>query len=193
MRKRGLEYIGACLIALLAAGEGVADSSRLIVRVRNFSRADGQMLSQAEAVARRIFQDAGIETEWIVAGDPGKPDSSTLTVQIFAARSWRAGMKDAFGAALIAGPESASFLADVFFGNIEEAATTRKEAAVLLGHVMAHELGHLLLGAAHTPGTIMSESLGSRDFPLMKAGRVRFNQRQAGRLRVAVALREQIW
>jgi hypothetical protein len=58
---------------------------------------------------------------------------------------------------------------------------------------MAHEVGHLLLGAAHTPKTIMAEGLGSRDFPLMKAGRVRFNQRQAERLRSAVAVHERVW
>ena len=70
---------------------------------------------------------------------------------------------------------------------------SRAEAAVLLGHVMTHEVGHLLLGAAHTPETIMAEGLGSRDFPLMKAGRVRFNQRQAERLRSAVAVHEGVW
>jgi len=189
MGKRRREYIGACLTALLIGGAGAADSLRLSVRIRNFSRADTETISQAEAIARRIFQDAGVEIDWTTAGDRDKLDPSTLTVQIFGAHSKRTGMKDAFGVALIAGTGSASFLADVFFGNIEEEATTRKDAAMLLGHVMAHEVGHLLLGAAHMPKTIMSGGLGSRDFSLMKAGNVRFDQRQAERLRAAVRSR----
>lgn len=193
MANRLPEYIGACLIALMLVRELAADSSRLMVRICNFSRADSEMLSQAEAVARRIFQDAGIETEWVTASDPGKLDPSTLTVQIFGGRAKRSGMKDAFGTAFTGGTESTSFLADVFFGNIEETATTRKEAAVLLGCVMAHEIGHLLLGVAHTPDTIMAESLGRRDMLLMEAGRVRFNARQAERLRAAAALRQRVW
>ena len=192
MGKRGREYIGACLTALLIGGAGAADSLRLSVRIRNFSRADTETISQAEAIARRIFQDAGVEIDWMIAGDLDTLDRSTLTVQIFGARSKRTGLKDAFGVALIPGTESVSFLADVFFGNIEEEATTRKDAAMLLGHVMAHEVGHLLLGAAHTPKTIMAEGLGSREFPLMKAGRLRFSRLQADRLRAAVAVRQRI-
>jgi hypothetical protein len=182
-----LEYLSTCLIVLLSVRQGATTSSLLIVRICNFSRADNEILSQAEAVARRIFQDAGIETEWNTAGDPRNLNPSTLTVQIFAGRAKRSGMKDAFGIAFTGGRESASFLADVFFGNIEEAATTRKEAAVLLGHVMAHEVGHLLLGAAHTRETIMAENLGRRDILRMEAGRVRFSQRQAERLRAALS------
>jgi len=192
MRKRRLPYTGICLIALLIAREGAGACSRLTVRVCNFSRADDEMLSQAETFARRIFEDAGIETDWITANDPGKLDPSMLTVQIFEARSKRADTKDAFGAAFITRKKQASFLADVFFRNIEEEATTRKEAAVLLALVMAHEVGHLLLGAAHRPGTIMTESLSIRDVPLMLAGRVRFNPAQSERLCLAVSLRQRM-
>jgi hypothetical protein len=191
MANRRPEYIRACLIALLFVRELAADSSRLLVRICNFSRADS-ILAPAEAVAQQIFQDAGIETEWITANDPGTLDPSTLTVQIFGGRARRSSMQDAFGIAFTAERESASFLANVFFGNIEETATTRKEAAVLLGHVMAHEVGHLLLGQAHTRETIMAETLGRRDILDMQAGRLRFNRRQSERLRAAVALRQRV-
>jgi len=191
MTNRGLRFLGACLIALPAEGAGAAGSPPLIVRVCNFSRADNEMLSQAGAVARRIFQEAGIETEWVAAANPSQLDPLTLTVQIFEGRSRRLEIQDAFGVAMIAGKPAPSFLADVFLGNIEETANTSKDTGVLLGHVMAHEVGHLLLGGAHTPKTVMAANLGSRDLPQMKAGRVRFSQRQAERLRAAVALRQQ--
>jgi hypothetical protein len=169
----------------------MAEDLRLPVRVYNFSGADSDVLFQAEALARRIFQDAGIETEWIAVDEHSKLDPSTLTVQIFAGRSGRSDMKDAFGIALIGEKESPSFLADVFFGNIEEAATSRKEAAILLGHVLAHEVGHLLLGAGHVSGTVMAGDLGGRH-AAMEAGRLRFSQSLAGRLRAAVARRRKM-
>jgi len=190
MANRRLEYLSTCVIVLLSVRQGAAAPSRLVVRICNFSRADQETISRAEAIAQLIFQDAGIETEWIAAADPAALDPSTLTVQIFAGRAKRPGMKDAFGVAFTGRTESAAFLANVFFGNVEEAATTRKEAVVLLGHVMAHEVGHLLLGAAHTRETIMAENLGRRDILRMEAGHVRFNQRQAEHLRAAVMQRQ---
>jgi hypothetical protein len=163
----------------------------LIVRVCNFSGADRDLLAQSAEVAHRIFQRAGIEMEWAIAASPGVLDPSILTVQIFPGRSRRSEVQEAFGVALLGGGGKPPFLADIFLGNIEEVSYSRKDAALLLGHVMAHEVGHLLLGADHTPGTIMSGSLGARNLAAMVGGQLRFNQSQAGRLRAAAALRNQ--
>jgi hypothetical protein len=83
---------------------------------------------------------------------------------------------------------TASWLADIFWGNLEEVATTRKEETVLLRYVMAHEAGHLL-GEAHARNAIMAESWKVHDISRMKAGRMRFSATQIGRLRAAVSLR----
>jgi hypothetical protein len=169
----------------------VSASQTLSVQVCNFSRADREMLLQAEAIACEVFRDAGIETVWFTASDafhPGAPEPSRLTMQIFPGRSKRGDVRDAFGIAMTGDASTPSWLADVFWGNIEEVATTLTEETVLLGYVMAHEAGHLL-GEQHTPSTIMAESWNASDISRMKAGRVRFSATQVGRLRAAVSLR----
>jgi len=189
MRERGISHGFACLIALALSGQAVGKDPVLVVRICNFSSADTVLLFQAEAIARRIFQDAGVDTEWTSGGDARKLNPSILTVQILPGRSQRYDLKDAFGIAMM-DQKAAPFLVDVFFGTIEEKATTRNETGLILGHVMAHEVGHLLLGAEHTPETIMAGELSSRDLPGMKAGRLRFSKRQSERLRMTVALRQ---
>jgi len=191
MGKRGLRYIGAGLMAVLTAGQAAGKDSPLTVRVCNFGSVDNAILFRAVATARRIFLDAKIETEWTITGEVRKLDPSTLTVQIFAGHSKRSDVKDAFGSAMFA-RDQVAFLADVFFGTVEEVATTQKDQAILLGHVMAHEVGHLLLGTEHTSGTIMTAGLGSRDLPDMEFGRLQFSRRQSERLRVAVGLRQPV-
>jgi hypothetical protein len=177
-------------MALLLLGQATGKDSPLIVRVCNYSSADNSVLFQAEAVARRIFQDAGVDTEWSSGSDDRRLNPSMLTVQIFPGHSKHDDLKDAFGSAML-DKKDPPFLADVFFGTIEGKASTRNEEALILGHVMAHEVGHLLLGAKHTPDTIMAGELSGRDLPLMRAGRLQFSKSQSERLRLAVAFRQQ--
>ena len=60
-------------------------------------------------------------------------------------------------------------------------------ASVTLGHVMAHEIGHLLLGPGHTPSGIM-QARWNRDV-LQSAARddLHFTDEQSARLQAAVA------
>jgi hypothetical protein len=174
------------LIVLTIQPTHAVDPQTLAVQVCNLSRADDKLLSQAEAVAGRVFSDAGIETAWLTTD---KPEPARLTVQINPGRSHRSDRRDAFGIALTDTDPSRSFLADVFLGNIEELATTRTDEAFLLGYVMAHEVGHLL-GLGHAPQTVMADGWNARDIPRMQAGRVRFSLIEAERMRAAVLVRQ---
>ena len=185
------KHLGAFLVASLMVLPippiHAADPESLVVQVCNLSRADGRLLSQAEAVAHRVYSDAAVETSWLTVE---KPEPFQLTIQISPGRSQRQDRKDAFGVALTESDPIRSFLADVFLGNIEELATTRLEEATLLGFVMAHEVGHLL-GLPHAPQTVMADEWSARDIPRMAARRVRFSPSQAERLRAAIVLRQQ--
>jgi hypothetical protein len=191
MRKRLETLMTVYLLASISIARADA-SQTLSVQVCNFSPADSQMLLQAEAIAGKIFRDAGVGTAWFTATDPsrpGRPELSRLTLQIFPGRSQRSDVKDAFGIAMTDEKNpTTSWLADVFWGTIEELVTTRTDETVLLGYVMAHEAGHLL-GETHAPNTIMADGWNAHDIPRMVGGRVRFSATQAGRLRAAVALR----
>lgn len=174
------------LVAVTISRAGATGPSTLVVQVYNLSGADDKLLTKAEAVAGRVFSDAGVETTWLTVD---KPEPARLTVQINPGRSHRFDRRDAFGIALTDTDPSRSFLADVFWGNIEELATTRTDEAFLLGYVMAHEVGHLL-GLGHAPQTVMADGWSARDIPRMQAGRVRFSLSEAERLRAAVLMRQ---
>jgi hypothetical protein len=166
------------------------EAPTLGVQVRNYSRADGEIVAAGEAIAGRAFKDAGIWIVWFASSsqiDLGRP--SKLTLQIFQGHSGRPDLKDALGSAMTDTNPEASFLADIFLGNIEENAVTRTDETVLLGFVMAHEIGHLL-GAPHERGTIMVEGWRPGDFRRMRLGSLRFSEKQAERLRAAVLARE---
>ena len=177
-------------LSLFLTGLPIA-AQTLAVEVCNFSRADHKMLTAAEAIARKAFQDAGLETFWLTADDPahpGKVGPAKLRLLVYPGHPKRNDITDAFGVAMTVADQTASSLADVFFGNIEEVATTRTDETLLLGYVMAHEVGHLL-GMGHVPDTVMADGWTAHDIPRMQAGRVRFSRSQAERLRAAVALR----
>ena len=63
--------------------------------------------------------------------------------------------------------------------------------AEVLGHAMAHELGHLLLGTGHSSQGLMKGSWTSLDLQLASRGKLRFSPDQAGLLhRAALSLRQ---
>jgi hypothetical protein len=163
----------------------------LMVQICNFSRADSQMLARAEAIAQKIYADAGIETVWSTADDPVHPagfETSRITLQVYPGHPKRTNLREAFGVAMADPDPKRSFLANIFLGSIDEIAFSRTDETVLLGYVMAHEVGHLL-GLPHTPGTIMSESWAAKDILKMQAGRVQFTAAQSTQLRTAVERR----
>jgi hypothetical protein len=66
------------------------------------------------------------------------------------------------------------------------------DAKIVLGHTMAHEIGHLLLGSnSHASQGIMRPTWGARDIHLAKTGVLGFTDAQAERMQAQVAARLQ--
>ena len=59
----------------------------------------------------------------------------------------------------------------------------------ILGHMIAHELGHLLLGRGHSHTGLMSAEVSGRTLKLAGAGRVQFTRKQVKRVRKSVGER----
>ena len=76
-------------------------------------------------------------------------------------------------------------LANVMYSRVERLAGSRANVATVLGHVMAHEIGHLLLSPnAHASGGIMAATL---DLQLAARGVLWFSAKEANRLRTRLA------
>ena len=63
------------------------------------------------------------------------------------------------------------------------------DLGVMLGHMMAHELGHLLLGRGHSHSGLMSAEVAGRTLKLAGAGRLHFTRKQVKRIRQSVGER----
>jgi hypothetical protein len=153
------------LFIQLAALELLAHNNAplpLEIYVYNQAAVPQSILSRAEQRVTLILQFSGVQPEWLdcsLAGAGGRdcsgpPAPGSMAVQIVHEPTK---MRDEiFGAAFL-GENGFGSQTDVFYDRINELHREWDIALPeLLGHVMAHEIGHLLLGfKAHSATGIM--------------------------------------
>lgn len=140
---------------------------------------------RAQAETARIYAAVGVRLDWI---DP-LPAFPRLTMKIISDSNLggQKGAADALGAAPAA-DEGTGRVAYAFYARIEATAQRHgTDVAKVLGLVMAHELGHLLLArGAHSSTGIMSGRWGKFEMELLGAGLLSFTKEQAELIRTAV-------
>jgi hypothetical protein len=150
---------------------------QLAVVVHNDARVPAQVIQEAEGITERIYGEAGIVLVW--RDHTGlAPDSNELSVRIVPCSLNLPG--EDFGIAFV-GTDGRGVQADVFYSGIERLAdNSAVKPAQLLGHVMAHELGHLLLGMnSHSSLGIMQAHWAGRQLRQMSTGALKFEKGQA--------------
>lgn len=130
---------------------------QVTIRVRNYARVKFGLLLKAERVTAGILQGAGVSTVWLACwpGDKSTTDAACankrgpmhLTLNILPrSMSHRYGLaSDVLGTA---NPIREGFASDawIFYDRVIATAVQQQlDFAQLLGNLMAHELGHLLL------------------------------------------------
>lgn len=122
------------------------------------------ILQAARRQAEYIMTSAGVKLQW--------RDAARLHLQI-ANTAIEIPVRDAAGfAVLVTGNPG---YAAVAWPSIQrQAAQMEVDPSILLGAVMAHEVGHLLFGPSHAPGGIMSARLGPKEMVLAARGELRF-------------------
>jgi hypothetical protein len=159
------------------ADAGAQENPRFTVVVYNDAGVPAPILQQAKGVTERIYQDAGIRLAWKDHCAP-KSGLTQFFVRIVS-RSLNLPGED-FGIAFV-GPDGRGVQADVFYSGIERLAENNSaNPAEIMGHVMAHELGHLLLGMnSHSNIGIMQAHWSGHQFHEMSRGALRFDKRQS--------------
>jgi hypothetical protein len=171
----------------------------LSVHVQNYAQVPSDQMKPALREAGRVFREAGVQIDWLdctpndVAGGPKHPDcdkanSSASVVLRLLPRSMGARMglgNVSFGYALSLEPGRVGRIANVFVYRIQELA--RKwgvaEKPVILGHLVAHELGHLVLGVGgHTRTGIMGFPWQKKELEAAVRGSLLFTKEQARRM-----------
>jgi hypothetical protein len=178
------------------AADAPKQNSQVTVFVTDRAGATPRLVAAAEQNAARVFQQAGVDVAWVnCSGSPEVPadvqcgqeiTTGDLVVRILArARTLPPGV---FGVSFV--DNSAGVYADVFFNPIQQLRDVNEEIplAAILGDVMAHELGHLLLGSnAHSRDGIMQPHWNAEQLHRVALGQMRFTKEQAAKLQNRIA------
>jgi hypothetical protein len=184
---------GCLILGLVLTGSAAETSPVLTIQVSNQAGVDLITLVQAEKTATGIFKKTGVESRWIEPATEGSFPLSHIQLKILSSvRSIRAGLPDNFpddamGLAPGSGPDRQS--AYVFYNRVEalalkHAADTHADTAQILGHAIAHEIGHLLLNVqTHSAAGIMRGDWNFWDLRNASYGYLLFTPRQARAIR----------
>lgn len=161
----------------------------ITVSVYNGVNLSSRVLSDAEDQAARIYQKAGISISWIHCTTSRRatlpdfaclePLSAThLSLQIVP--HGRTSNDDVLGAAFLSSEGTGAYT-DVFYDSAQRLERdSHVGLARVLGHVIAHELGHLLLGSnAHSRQGVMCPSWHRDELRLAGMGSLLFSEEEA--------------
>jgi hypothetical protein len=173
----------------------------ITVRVYNYARVPASILRTAEQETAMIFREAGVETVWADCRvSTAEPQTATCTQLLSSADFFlkllppsmaRAfpSYADTFGLALTEEGRRGKD-AMILYGRIAALATTeRLYTEDILACVMAHEIGHLLLGRGHSPTGIMRATLNRWELLQAGRGQLKFTPEQSLLIRKEVAAR----
>ena len=178
---------------------GALEDPTQAVFLRDFAGVPAGVLSGAKAEVARIFSMAHVGIEWLDCFStldearepnpcPGRPGTIVLRVVLDPSGFID---KRALGYSILS--EQGSFYATVSYTRVQQLMANLESAASLkqvLGHAMAHELGHILLGhGSHSETGLMQGNWDASQLNDASMGRLNFSRDQAWRIRDAVARR----
>jgi hypothetical protein len=191
------------LLSLAGLGAQPLDTVlKIEVHIYNYSKVSPEMLIRAEQESARIFERIGVATIWLDCPISSQeavrnracalPDAPTKLTLRFLSNSMADSLGvggDIFGSALLPDTEGFGVMANVYADRIRELAGSM-EFDVILGRVIAHELGHLLLGRnAHSHAGIMHARWRDQDLLLSRQAAMTFLPVEAKRIRANVLAR----
>jgi hypothetical protein len=180
--------------------QGVVHPVTITLRVYNYVQAKDAALRQAEIDASAILSTGGVEARWVdcptshaVLKDfpncqsPEKVTDYAVSILPATMAERLEHSEDALGSA----NESASGFgrAQIFYDKIHmTAGGDTAPFSVLLGRVMAHEIGHLLLGDnMHSRTGIMQAAWANRELGMMAGTEMTFTEKQWHRIEARLA------
>ena len=182
-----LVMMGLAGLARTGSAEPV-EPLTLRLHLDNRSQFPRHVVVRAELEVSRIYRSFGVETLWVdgdSASHPVERDRELTVIITAQAGDERASRIDAMGIA----PGSDQLhgrIAFAFHDRIERFARAyRVDASVVLGHVMAHEIGHLLLPfGMHSPTGLMCGHWNSPQVRRAVIGQLQFTPEQAELIRI---------
>jgi hypothetical protein len=157
--------LGSTLFGAAPAG---AQDHTLMALVVDYASVRSDILDEARQQTTRIFRESNVELIWLERGDHRFNDpivlNSVITVHILSRQMADAAKKPngAMGWAALR-----TRIVKVFYDGIVDLlkgdGSRSRETASVLAHVIAHEIGHLLIGSRqHSAGGLMQARLDRR-------------------------------
>ena len=181
----------------LDAGGGVSGVT-LTVRLYNGAGVPVPALLSARDTAGAILADSGLRAVIQECGPGFSTDSCSnplkandVVVRVIDAPAVKTNLHpDVFGFTYVVADTNRGWLATVFANRIGQAAArSGVPPATLLGRVMAHEIGHLLLGSGYHGATGLMRAQW-RDESLAREGQWRFSIAEAAQMQAALVSTE---
>jgi hypothetical protein len=187
---RTLLMAALCSVELLAAGQ------QMNAAVCNLDGVREPIVAKAKAETELVYRSTGVTIVW--RGCDRFPTAAELEREPWFIIRLRTGKPP-----LTAGPASLDVMgkafvedhgggtmADAYFQAIQDRSEQHNgDSGLLLGFVMAHELGHLLLGPGHTPEGVMQTAWGQKQMDALRQRWLRFTEEGAARIRRALESR----
>ena len=169
----GIRKAGILLIWLAALAVPGNFRERLVVAIFDQGGTPAPTLRDAAGAARRIFDAAGIETEWVLCPEvPGEhcalPAEPYITVILLSVAITGTRVGETLGLALAAKDQPSNYCYVYRRPAKALAEDAAQPESVALACVIAHEIGHLR-GLPHCASGIMKRNLERRD--ILAAGR----------------------
>jgi hypothetical protein len=195
--------MGLTGLARPATAEPVA-ALKIVLQIAGQGSVPLNIVTRAKSEVTRIYRDAGVNVIWIDAGsNTGQPDivqSLAASDPGFALVILPREMTDQLSVAPDALGGAAGMrehrgrMAYVFYNRVERIARAYLNTGcrrgnhdldnvIVLGHAMAHEIGHLLLPYGHSPAGLMRADWSAQDMRLAVHGRLNFTSEQAELIR----------
>lgn len=196
------------LLGMVGMLQAKAPNRKLTIQVLvyNYAGVSSATLASAEREAARIYDRASVQTEWLdcpltpdrAAGYPAcqvEVSPVRLAIRVLSPRmADRLGLsRTVFGSAHLAEDGGYGMIAEVCAHCAEDLAKEQPAAyGVILGDLMAHELGHLLLGVgSHSPTGLMHVPWYKKELDSIAEGSLLFTSRERERMRYQVLARSQ--
>jgi hypothetical protein len=196
------------VIALLVVGsaaragprqDGADSSLRLTVRIYDHAGLPAAALAKAEANATHVFGAIGIAPGWLhcrpgqvdLAACEQRPAPTDVFVMVMPHGTHHAGSSHVLGRAILSDVGRGSHVY-VFHDRVQALAAEYQQVdgAAILGHVLAHEIGHLLLGSnAHSSGGIMAARWFGKELRKVAKGELLFSTPEHARIHAELVAR----
>jgi hypothetical protein len=186
--------LGLVLFGALFVPDAIAQSAfaQLRVSIFNSSPISPATIGRAESEAGRVLRDAGVEVIWL---DCFQDTQHTAPPDLCSEASFPShlhlrilrvsrGLKSSTLGISFSAENGQGCYADLFYEPIQQfQEETHASSSVILGHAMAHELGHLLLGTnSHSPSGLMRAHWTREDLAKASKGNLRFSRGQSLRI-----------